>query len=139
MSVGDLEAGRRILARIGDQRIFEARDHHEIGIGRAQRRVGDELGDDVEREEADGLAVRRRLAELVAADDAAGAADVLDDDGGLAGNVVGQVLRDNARLDVGGAAGRIVDDHVDRLALVELGKRGLWKGGGDQDGETSDA
>jgi hypothetical protein len=52
--------------------------------------------------------------------------------------VIGQVLRDDASLDVGGAAGRIVDDHGDGLALVELGKRNLRDDGGNQCGETGD-
>src|SRR3954471_8793010 len=136
MSVGTLRPGG--LAGIGDQRVLEARDHHEFRIVGAQRRIGDQLGDHVQGEEADRLAVRRRLAELVAAEDAAGAADILDHDGGLAGDVVGQVLRDDASLDVGGAAGRIVDDHGDGLALVELGKRNLRDDRGNQCGETGD-
>ena len=72
------------------------------------------------------------FAELVGADDAAGAADVPDDDRGLAGNVVRQVLGDDAALDIGRAARRVVDDHRDGLALVELGKRGV---GNDDESE----
>jgi hypothetical protein len=131
----DPEAGRRVLAGIRHQRILEARDHHEVRIVGAKRRVCNQLGNHVQGEEADGFAVRRRFAKLVAADDAAGAADILDDDGRLAGDVVRQVLRDDASLDVGRSAGRIVDDHGDGLALVELGKRELRDGGGDERGE----
>ena len=85
------------------------------------RRIAHDLPRNIQGEEADGLAVRRRFAELVAADDATGAADVLDDDGGIAGNVVRQMQRNDAAFEIGRAAGRIVDDHRDRLALVELG------------------
>src|SRR5262249_14779381 len=72
--------------------------------------------------------------ELVGTDHAAGAAYVLDDDGGLAGNVRGQMLSDDAPLDIGRAAGRVVDDHGDGLALVELGTRGVCTDrGGERD------
>src|SRR5207237_4783087 len=54
-----------------------------------------------------------------------GAADVLDDDVRLAGNVRGQMLSDDAPLDVGRAARRVVDDHGNGLALVELRLRAV--------------
>src|SRR5262249_62363806 len=56
-------------------------------------------------------------------DHAAGAADVLDHDVRLSGNVRGQMLSNDASLAVGRAARRVVDDHGDGLALVELSLR----------------
>ena len=117
----DLEAGRRVAPHVDDQRTLDSGDEDEVEIARADRSAADDLRDHVEGEEADRLAVGRRFTELVAADQAAGAADVLHHDGRVAGNLRRQVLRDDAPLDVGRTAGRIVDDHGDRLALVELG------------------
>jgi len=85
----DREAGRRVLARVGDQRLLHAGDHLEIRIVDAKRRVAEELRDHIDREKADGFAVGRGLGELIGADHAAGAAHVLDDDGRLACDVRG--------------------------------------------------
>ena len=134
----DLEAGRRVLARVGDQRLLHAGDHLEIRIVDAKRRISQELRNHIDREKTDGFAVGHGLGELIGADHAAGAAHVLDDDGGLARNVRGQMLGDDAPLDIGRAAGRVVDDHGDGLALVELGTRGVCEDRGgerDYDGE----
>src|SRR5207253_2809706 len=87
---------------------------------------------------AHGVAIGRSIRELIGADDAAGAADVLDDDGRFAGNVGGQMLRDDAPLDVARSARRIVDDHGDGLALVELGKRAIRAEGGKHNDEGGD-
>ena len=48
------------------------------------------------------------------------------------------MLGDNAALDIGWAAGRVVDDHGDRLALVELGQRGLRARGDGKHGHAGD-
>ncbi len=132
----DRDPGRRVLADIGHQRVLHAREHHEVRVVDAQRRVADDLRDDVEREEADGLPVGRGLGKLVGADDAAGAGDVLDDDGRLARNMLGQVLGDDAALDVRRATGGVVDDHGHGLALVELGKRAIRRSD-DREGDCS--
>ena len=43
------------------------------------------------------------------------------DDGRLAGNVVGQMARDDPGIAVKAAADAGADDEIDRLALVEIG------------------
>ena len=128
-----VDAGRRVLADIGDQRAFDAGKQDEIGKVGANRRIVGQLGHHIEGEEADGQAVGRGVAELVAAEQPRAAADILDHDGRMARNVVGQMLRDDAALDVGRAAGRIVDDHRDRLALVVLGLRACRNERGKRD------
>jgi hypothetical protein len=59
--------------------------------------------------------------------DAAGADDILHDNVWLAGNKATQKLLEDARLDIGIAAGTIVDQQGERLVLVELG-RGTCRG-----------
>src|SRR4051812_24247232 len=48
------------------------------------------------------------------------------------------MLGDDASLDVRGTAGRVVDDHRDGLALVELGKRGVANGAERKRGQPGD-
>ncbi|MBI2183272.1 MAG: hypothetical protein HYU31_21010 [Deltaproteobacteria bacterium] len=55
----------------------------------------------------------------IGVNDAAGAGHVLDDDGGVAGNMLAQVARDGARVGVETAARRERNDQADRLAFVE--------------------
>jgi hypothetical protein len=100
--------------------------------------VDAQLGNYVQGEEADRFAVGGGVAELIAADHAAGPAHVFDHDRRFAGNVRGQMLGDDASLDIGGAARRVVDDDGDRLALVELGECGLRKRAGGKHGHAGD-
>ena len=62
---------------------------------------------------------RPDLADIVGADEAAGAIAVLHDDLRLAVDVLGDVLGQQPALDVGRAAGREVDQQREPLALVE--------------------
>src|SRR5262249_48945589 len=111
-------------------------DHDEVRIVDAQRRVAQQLGDDVQGEEADAVAVGCGLRELIGPDHAAGAGDVFDYNRGFAGNVCRQMLRDDAAFDVVGATGGVVDDHGDGAALVVLGGRGIGAGCGEDYGQA---
>ena len=66
-----------------------------------------------------GAVARRHLAEVLGADDAAGPLHVLDDDVGLAVDVAGEMLGEQAPLDVGRPAGGEIDQDREPLALVE--------------------
>ena len=103
----DLAAGG--ADRVQAQRVVFAR-------GRIEQRV-DRIG---ARHHADDRAVvRRGGVEMEDRGDAAGAGTVLDDDGGLARNVIAQMARQKARGDVVKPARRIADDELYVLALVE--------------------
>ena len=130
---GDVEAGRRILADVNHQRTLDPGDQNEIGIVRFQRRSGDQLAGHVQRKKADRFAVRCGFSELVAADKAAGAADIFHDNGGVAGNMPRQMQRDDPALKIRRSTGGIVDDHGDRLALVELSLRAARNSSGEHD------
>jgi len=56
---------------------------------------------------------------------------------GLPAMCAGQMLGDDASLDIGRAAGRVVDDHGDGLALVELGTRGVCEDRGGRSATTT--
>jgi hypothetical protein len=61
----------------------------------------------------------RHLAQVLGPDDAAGAVHVLDDDVRLTVQVAGEMLGEQAALDVGRTAGGEVDQDREPLALVE--------------------
>src|SRR5262249_58092852 len=46
---------------------------------------------------------------------------VLNDDAWIAGDMLADVAREHARIDVVAAAGSVADDQIDPLALVEIG------------------
>ena len=96
----------------------------------------DRLVRQVAGEGAEGQAVARGEAvKEIRGDDAAGRGHVLHDDGGLAGDMVDHVARQQPRADVVIRAGRMANDHADLLAAVEIldGLRGRGRGG--EDGE----
>ena len=69
---------------------------------------------------ADGEAVRLGdFVHMVGADQMAGARHVLDDNRGLAGNMLADMARNRARIGVEAAAGRGGDDDADGFAFVE--------------------
>src|SRR5665647_1737135 len=68
-----------------------------------------------------GVAVRRRAGDFAVSRFEKGARLVLDNDRGA--ETFAQLLRDDARGHVGGAAGHHADDHADRLAAEILGLR----------------
>ena len=73
----------------------------------------------------DGVAVGRRLGDLLGGDQSAGAGPVLDHEA-LAGRL-GELLRDHARRDVGAAAGREADHDLDRMIGI-FRRLGLARG-----------
>src|SRR5262249_27347897 len=66
-----------------------------------------------------GAVARRHLAQVLGPDNAAGAVHVLDDDIRRAVDVAGEVLGEQATLDVGRPAGCEVDQHGETLAGLE--------------------
>jgi hypothetical protein len=76
----------------------------------------DRVGHDRER----GSVLRRRTIHEVGQVHAAAAGDVPDDDGGIAGDVLGQMARGNARVEIVAAARPEPDAEGDRLAGVEI-------------------
>ena len=102
---GDAGDGDQVLVRI---------------VGRRRHQRGD--GDEVAGGDEDRVAVRRRLGHGVDAERAAGAGAVLDHHG-LAERL-GELLADEARADIGDAAGRERHDDADGAAGPGLGRRG---------------
>jgi len=73
---------------------------------------------------AEHRAVARRLrVEKIGGGDACRRRHVLDDDGGLAGDVLGEVSREEAPGKIVVVAYRVSDDHSDLLVLVEILRR----------------
>ena len=70
-----------------------------------------------------GAVLRRLLVHEVGQPDRARAFHVARHDRRVAGNVLADVARDHAAVEVVGAAGREADIHADGLAFVELGDR----------------
>src|ERR671921_866117 len=70
----------------------------------------------------DGAVLRRDVVEPVGEAEAAGALHVLGDDRRIARDVLAEVARDQAAVDVVAAADARADDHLDRLAFVEVGR-----------------
>ena len=107
--------GRQVVAHGHDERhAHQARDvrqRHRIVGHLAQMRPGGERADAGQRQ---GVAVGRRVRHRLDADDAAGAALVLDDDG-LA-ELLRQRLHQEPRRQVDAAAGREGHDDLDRTA-----------------------
>ena len=96
---------------------FHGIELHALGADRLRRRK-------IVAEHADVGAVARRLREQVVRHlDAAGAGHVLRHHGGIAGDVLAEVARDQPRLQVVFAADADADQHVDGLAAVEIGDR----------------
>ena len=120
MSVGVLHAGRDVGAHEmhggaglgGDELVGLEVDAEALGI----ERVHEGGAGEVARHAA---VARRHLAQILGADDAAGAVHVLDDDVRLAFDVARKMLGEQAALDVGRAAGSEVDQDGEPLALVE--------------------
>src|ERR1700716_3007938 len=107
MPGGDLRDGREVALEI----VGELRDHG----GR------DREGSDAAEQQC--VAVGLRLGDGVIADDESAAGPVLDDDG-LA-EFLPQLLRENARTIVGGAAGGLRDDELyGALGILRLRGRG---------------
>ncbi|MCY1244225.1 hypothetical protein D9M72_572880 [compost metagenome] len=79
------------------------------------------------RLQPDGVAIGRRLGDRVDADVAAGTGAVLHHDG--AAEALGPGIRDQARGDVGAAAGGIRHDQADRALGIGLGGGGASGGG----------
>src|SRR5262249_8686849 len=76
-----------------------------------------------------GAVARDPVHVAVHGDDAAGARHILHDDGGLAFDVAGEPVGDNATVEVGGAARWKTDQHLDLLALIDRRLRGGGAGG----------
>ena len=136
-------AGEHDLARFGlgrgDQRldvlVGRVRPHHDEQargrdlpdpVERVDRVVahllGHDRGDDLARGlDADRVAVLRRIGDRLVAEQPSGARPVLHDDGLT--ELLLHALRDDARDDVGAAAGAERDDHLDGLRRVVLRRR----------------
>jgi hypothetical protein len=65
----------------------------------------------------------RLRVEKIGGGDACRRRHVLDDDGGLAGDVLGEVSREEAPGKIVVVAHRVSDDHSDLLVLVEILRR----------------
>jgi hypothetical protein len=79
------------------------------------------------------------LGQILRADQATGAVHVLHDHGGLAVDVLHQIFGEQTALDIGGPAGREVDQQGQPLAFVEGLISARDRGGREQDGENEDA
>ena len=111
---------RDVLANERHDGRRDAGHEHEFVERHAQRRILDQLNDRIPGVETGGEAVGLRdLAQPVERCETAGAAHVLEHDGRVAGNVFGQVAREQAPFDVGRTTRRVVVHHRDGLALVE--------------------
>src|SRR5439155_26313115 len=90
--------------------------HVVLDTGGAEELVQDQLAVEV----ADnGAILGRDVVHVISSQDTSGARHVLDDDGGIAGDVLADVASDVARIGIISAAGRGADDDADRLATVE--------------------
>ena len=111
---GPGDSGRGVAADVDQRQRAEPDDELEVVVAHVKDGVLDQLVDRVPGEIAHVQPVPLGgLAELVHADDAAGAADVAHDDAANALEVLRQVARDDPRLDVGRASGGVVHDHGD--------------------------
>ena len=136
LGVGDefLEiVGRQRRARNHQHRqIDEQADRRKIGRGVVGRIFVERLvlgvGADIAQHEL--VAVRRGLRDARRAGHAAGAADVFDDD--LLLQDLGKPRADDARDDVGGAAGRVGHDHGERPVGPALRRGRLRRSGRGQ-------
>ena len=118
------QARRRILSRIEHDRVCDSGDKPELVISDPETGIADHAGQHVPCEEAERHpVVLCDLPQEIAGNHAAAAAHVLDNDRRISGNMLGQMLCDDATLDIGRTAGPVVDKHGDALALVELGLR----------------
>ena len=103
--------------------IVERRHRHEIAH-QLERLVRDQrlVGRVRVRHHQQRVAVGRRLRDRIGADDRAGAGPVLDDEGLL--ELFGEMLRDDARVDVGRTAGAERHDHahLPRRIVLRLGR-----------------
>src|ERR1035437_9767286 len=98
-----LDAG--VFADVQQGRLAYARNELEVVVLHMQGRVLDDLILGIPGKETDVVAVPAfGLAKLVDADVAAAARHVAHDDAGNAGQVFGQILGDDPRLDVGRTA-----------------------------------
>jgi hypothetical protein len=70
----------------------------------------------------DGAVPRRNVVHVICGRDAAGGRHVLRDNGGIAGNVLAEMLGESARVDIVAATHRCADDQLDIFALVEIGR-----------------
>ena len=105
--IGDAGAGL-----VGDEFICAEVDAEALGI------VGVAPGGAGEIAER-GAVLGRDLAEIAGPDHAAGAIHVLNEDAGLAVDVLDQMLCEQPALDIGRATGGKVDDEGEPLAFVE--------------------
>jgi hypothetical protein len=105
-------------------------DRREILL-HLERQAGEERGNgDGRIRHQQGMAVRIRLGDDLCAEIACGAGPIVDDEG--AAQVVGELLRDGARRDIGRAAGRKSDHNTDRARRVFL-REGATRPENDQD------
>ncbi len=108
-----------------DRRARKQRDRSEI-LGRIERQLAVERLVDGERSgrgEQQRVAVGIRLGHRLAAGVAAAAGSILDDE--LLAEIVGELLRQDARHHVDRAAGRVrIDDADDALGII---LRGAWR------------
>jgi hypothetical protein len=117
------DVGEILLGVVGHARIERLRDDH-----RGDRRMHE------------AVAVRRRLRDVVGADEATAADAVLDDDGHA--QHLAQLGREDPHHDVGRAAGTERHDEADRPVrpgpLRMHGRRGERPGGAEQQGPAAD-
>ena len=149
----DAGTGKAVLAGIVPNELHQFRqrlgrhrrvDHHDIRRNRDQRHGGEILDrivrhlgveagiyDEAGADRHDGVAVRGHARDLAGRGVAARAADVLDEE--LLAESVGELLRHDARDDVGRTAGGKADDHAHRPARIAL-RRGCRDAGQQQRG-----
>ena len=96
----------------GDELVGLEVDAEALGIERVHEGGAGEVA-------GDAAVARRHLAQILGADDAAGAVHVLDHDVRRAIDVAGEMLGEQAALDVGRSAGSEVDQDGEPFALVE--------------------
>ena len=75
------------------------------------------------RQRNDGAVLGRDVVDMACGAQAAGARHVLHHDARLPGNVLAEIVRDHARVEIEAAAGRVAGDQRHRLALVEVRDR----------------
>ena len=96
----------------GDELVGLEVDAEALGIERVHEGGAGEIA-------GDAAVARRHLAQILGADDAAGAVHVLDDDVRRAVDMAGEMPGEQAALDVGRSAGGEVDQDSETFALVE--------------------
>ena len=108
------EAQRGVAAHAADPAVFP---RLELGVLIAEQGLDEKPA----RRQADrGAVARGHVVEVIGHRQAGGARHVLNDHAGLAGEVLGKMPRQQARIHVVAGAGPIADQDAQRLAAVEV-------------------